>query len=303
MFCTFSSAQPDFKEDARVPSPKRTPNYTAQTYPSSNVSYPTTNVSYRPPESTQPDDSDDSTATHIIEKSDIFHVNGRPKSSIVCGKDTVTISSNNSEPRSELKFTVEIDPVEQVTIKTPPRTPDRSVYTNISQTPSPYRSTTPPRSPRHSHTNESDFTSHTELYERHVSPHSHFTESSVITSESPKRASPIKILPPVEHYPEKHYLVQNVQSETTISSITSVQDSYESTTDNEQYRKPPVRVVKKTKQTSSSEGSRIPKKKHDNGYKYAEKPEKPRDMIVSCFVQLQSSNWEEVMEVRKLYCR
>lgn len=142
--CFLCSAQPDFKDEAsRVPpSPKRIQNYPTQ-------SYPNPNISYRQPvshENTQHDDSDDSTATHIIEKSDLFNVNGRPKSSIVYSKDSVTVTrptTCGSESRTDLKFTVEIEPVEQVTIKTPPKTPERSVIYTKSPTPSPYRSTTP----------------------------------------------------------------------------------------------------------------------------------------------------------------
>lgn len=294
--CFLCSAQPDFKDEAsRVPpSPKRIQNYPTQ-------SYPNPNISYRQPvshENTQHDDSDDSTATHIIEKSDLFNVNGRPKSSIVYSKDSVTVTrptTCGSESRTDLKFTVEIEPVEQVTIKTPPKTPERSVIYTKSPTPSPYRSTTPPKSPKFTHSQQPDIT---ELYERHVSPN--FTEAPIIiTRESPKKASPVKVLPPVEHYPDKHY-IQSVQTVPTISSNASVQDSYESTTDNEQYKKP-VRAVKKVKQSGQGSGGEASrKKKYDDSYsnaKYAEKPEKPRDLIVSCFVQLQSTNWEEIMEV------
>lgn len=297
----FYSAQPDFKDEARVPSPKRVQNYPTQQYPSTNVSYRQPAItSQHPHENAQQhhDDSDDSTATHIIEKSELFNVNGRPRSGVVYSKDSVTVTrptTCGSEPRTDLKFTVEIEPVDQVTIRTPPKTPEKPIYTK-SQTPSPYRSTTPPKSPKHTLVQQPDVT---ELYERHVSPHFSPAEPPIITRESPKKASPIKVLPPVEHYPDKHYIQAVPPSEQqTISSNASIQDSYESTTDNEQYRKPPVRAVKKLKQASSGETAR--KKKYEESYasKYAEKSEKPRDLIVSCFVQLQSSNWEEVMEVR-----
>uniref|UniRef100_A0A336LQB6 CSON000902 protein n=1 Tax=Culicoides sonorensis TaxID=179676 RepID=A0A336LQB6_CULSO len=276
-----SHGQVETQDDTKKQSPKHLSNYINRSYNSPNHSYQRTN------NKKLNEDSDDSTATHIIEKSEIFNDHGRPRSSINYKKDSVktTKPEFENDQQKELKFAVEIEPIEQVTIKTPPLTPITYIK---SHTPSPFKSTTPPPiSPINvkclkDETINENLVTELSMQQIKGSPSklsNQFSNKQPIHSDD-SEFTPIPFIPNIH------------------DSNTSIQDSYESTTDNEQYRKPFIKTHKKLKHSTPASAENLKKKKFDDSFsnKYTEKSEKPRDLIVKCFVQLQSSNWEEIIQ-------
>lgn len=303
-------------------------------------------------------DSDDSTATRIIEKSELFHHFEpnvrieRPKSSYISHPeaDTIVITRPKTvDGGGDLKLTLEIEPIDKITIRTPPKTPEsrastpkgrttptkspepgvrsdreQSQETGISASqkpnspspiplpssapiplpPPPSASTPniiplppPPTAvspvPTQSESHASNYTSpspspvpESDIVERSPTPDPERRQSYV---EQPIAPRPDSNKPHVPHF------------NTPQSIVPLSNDSYESTTDTEHHQQGmqgsvPKRVAraipKKVKPVSSQ--SNVGKKRD----KHEEKVERPRDLLVNCFLKLQSSNWEEIMEVR-----
>lgn len=282
-------------------------------------------------------DSDDSTATRIIEKSELFHNfeekrrMERPKSSYISHPepDTIVIQRPKTvDGGTELKLMLEIEPIDRITIRTPPKTPESkgftpkssSVSTTItfsneksdkepamkspsptflpSDTPIPlppppltsakntlpHPSTPgpiPPESFQSNHTSPSPSpVSASDIMERSPTPEQRSRTQSYI--EQPITPRPDSNKPTIPHF----------NAPQSIQPLSN--DSYESTTDTEHQQQPtnftrkiPRAVPKKVKPVTSQPS--LPAKK--------EKVERPRDLLVNCFLKLQSLNWEANIEV------
>lgn len=257
------------------------------------------------------EDSDDSTATRILEKSEILvsmgspskKVGSYPKSNVIYGEDSITVTRPKTaehEARRDLKLCLEIEPFDQITIKTPPKTPEKRAIeiTKVD------KSITPPKQYMTQEKYMAPSIKSEELIRSEITPVAPIAQLQLDNVPFPRPKTPPKelspevnvtptimkakkTLPPIE-VSEKTKAVLELDAEPISSSAGS---AYESNTDNEHIRKP-IRG-KKVKRSPIQQ----PIKKKLDDSKYADKSEKPRDLIVNCFVQLQSNNWEEIIEV------
>lgn len=232
----------------------------------------------------------------------------RPKTSIVAHENETiivrrprTAGSFVNFDRREFRLTLEIEPVDQITIKTPPKTPERLSlvfdlfdsadltleHSTFERDPiSPVRLQSPalpalpptqpisipvspapearssPTPPPHSPGPMSPKRTKSPSRSRTNSPSLPFEDIPIVVNKMAK-AKPI-----IPHFKSPE---QQPVSDST----------YESTTDTEQVpkkAKAPTKLKKKEKVS-------------------AKKQERPRDLIVNCFLKLQSTNWEETIKV------
>lgn len=315
------------------------------------------------------DDSDDSTATRIIEKSNLFPNFERPKSgSVVANRtqplpeateqpafeklsespkevklqvaqaqaepDEVRIILSGDRPKTsyvahdneaivirrpkttgalvasgekrDFKLTLEIEPVDQITIRTPPKTPEKvSLIFDMHESTGNVMMTSSDQQ------NDSSLSIFEEQQLSILPPPSPgvVVQQAAIPLPPPPTPPPLKTpiveLPPsptpsrsISQSPsrsntkspslpfEETPIVRKMEAKPSVPHFNSPlpqqqpgsDSTYESTTDTEAQKKPTKPVKKKEKAAGK-------------------KVERPRDLIVNCFLKLQSSNWEEVMEV------